>query len=104
MSVGCVAMRRPPVPGSPALPIALIVLMLRQDMAHVKLAPVEVDDDDQPVLVPADVEHRELAHLVGTRVGPADIRELLPFGVLGLPKPGAEWLLGIGMRGPERAE
>jgi len=47
-------------------------------MPHVYLAAIEENRSDEPVLVPADVEDRELAHLIGMgEHGPAAQGSLL---------------------------
>jgi hypothetical protein len=38
---------------------------MRQHVPHVHFAAIEVNRSDEPVLVPADVEDRELAQLIG---------------------------------------
>src|SRR5689334_17978944 len=52
--------------------------------------------DDEPVLVPPDVEDDpSVAHQIGRTIEPLHIGWALPFGLFDLFEPSQEWLLGV---------
>ena len=56
---------------------------MREDVPDVDDLPSVLDHRDEPVLVSADVEHRESAHSIGMRKVGADIGHMFPYGPLG---------------------
>lgn len=56
---------------------------MREDMPDVDDLPAVFDHRDQPVLVAADVEHRESIHGIGMRKINADIGQMFPRGAFG---------------------
>src|SRR4029079_1405403 len=85
-------------------PLPFGALGLLQHLSHVQLPGVEVDHRDEPELVPADVEHRELADLIGGVERLADIRKALPVGVSSYLIPRLKRRLGLRVFLPELAE
>src|SRR5947209_599937 len=86
---------------SVVLPLPLVILRVREHMADVDLAAVEVDHDGYAELVPPHVEHNELADLVGAPVGGPHVGEVLPLRQFGHPPPILQGPAGVRMNLPE---
>src|SRR5436190_9732719 len=62
-------------------PFPKVVFFVRQNMADVTPLAVVMDNHDEAVLVPSNVEHHELANLISTAKHLPHIREILPASV-----------------------
>ena len=60
---------------------------MREDVPDVDDLPSVLDHRDQPILVAADVEHRESIHGIAVREVGADIGQMPPSGSLGYAVP-----------------
>ena len=65
-------------PSGVLLPVARIVLSVRQNVTHENLTAVQMNGNDESVLVSADVEHRQTSHLVGVRITGSNVGEIVP--------------------------
>ena len=73
-------------------------------MPDINPLAIVVDHRDQPVLVPADVEHHELVNLIDLLAEHrANVIETVPFGMFGGLMPRSQWALGISMDLPKFA-
>ena len=71
---------------------------MREDMPDVDDLPAVLDHRDQPVLVAADVEHRESIHGIGMRKVGAEIGQMVPRGSFGNAVPVQQRLQRIRVR------
>lgn len=60
---------------------------MREGVPDVDDLPSVLDHRDEPILVSADVEHRENAHSIGVRKVGSDIGQMSPCGSLGYNVP-----------------
>jgi hypothetical protein len=74
---------------------------MREHMANVDSAAIEMDDGNQPVLIAANIEHNPLTHLVCGRERGAEVLEGFKAGLSHNPEPPLKRRLAVGMFLPE---
>lgn len=73
-------------------------------MANIDLPPVEMYRRNQPIFIPADVEHNPLADFIGGWEGRAEFTKILKIGMLHNFEPSRQRLFAIRVLFPKLAQ
>lgn len=77
---------------------------MREDVADVDLAAIEMDGSYQPVVIARDIEHGEAVHQVSGRKSAAKLRKVLKIGSAHDLKPTVQRRAAIGMLLPKQPQ
>lgn len=72
-----------------------------ENMSHIDMTRIELNDSDQSVFVACYIQDGEFANLVRTTIERSYICEVLPVGLPGYPIPGPQCAFCIRVPGPK---